>query len=147
MVRRPPPHRPDSIGSSEHTMISFTSHPPLTPASILRLPIVALSGIHHSHMNAWPLVLLAGSSESFQSNVGMGAFQEMDQVSVVKGVGGIKCVCPCSSSNGLVWFVKWSECRQEANLVSCFVVLLKISPDSLQGLLASLRSRSLSKKH
>ena len=67
--------------------LSIHGIPPITSS-----PYIALAGVHHSHTNAWPLVLLAGSSESFQSNVGMGAFQEMDQISVVKGVGGIKWV-------------------------------------------------------
>lgn len=45
----------------------------------------ALSGIHQGTENAWPIVLLAGSSESHQQN--MGAFQELDQVSLMKGLG------------------------------------------------------------
>lgn len=47
--------------------------------------IHALSGVHHSEMNGWPLVLLAGSSETHQQD--MGAFQELDQVRLMHSVG------------------------------------------------------------
>ena len=42
----------------------------------------AMAGIFHAQTNAWPLLVLAGSSESFQQ--GMGAFQELDQVAYVR---------------------------------------------------------------
>ncbi|KAL2312993.1 putative 2-hydroxyacyl-CoA lyase [Schizosaccharomyces pombe] len=39
----------------------------------------AMAGVFNSKTNRWPLLLLAGSSETFQQNCG--AFQELDQVS------------------------------------------------------------------
>ncbi|KAJ9108836.1 hypothetical protein QFC21_000156 [Naganishia friedmannii] len=42
----------------------------------------AMAGVFHAQTNAWPLLVLAGSSESFQQ--GMGAFQELDQVAFLK---------------------------------------------------------------
>ena len=41
-----------------------------------------MAGTHHAEANTWPMLLLAGSSESYQQ--GMGAFQEMDQVGLLK---------------------------------------------------------------
>jgi len=41
-----------------------------------------MAGLHHASANAWPMLLLAGSSESFQQD--MGAFQELDQVGLLK---------------------------------------------------------------
>lgn len=41
-----------------------------------------MAGTHHAEANAWPLMLMAGSSESYQQ--GMGAFQELDQVGLLK---------------------------------------------------------------
>lgn len=41
-----------------------------------------MAGTFHASTNAWPLLLLAGSSESFQQD--MGAFQELDQVELLK---------------------------------------------------------------
>lgn len=49
---------------------------------LTKLCLTAMAGIFHAQTNAWPLLVLAGSSESFQQ--GMGAFQELDQVSYVK---------------------------------------------------------------
>lgn len=49
----------------------------------------ALAGVSHAASNGFPLVMLAGASESFQQN--MGAFQELDQVGLLKGES--KCVC------------------------------------------------------
>lgn len=43
----------------------------------------ALAGVSHAASNSFPLLMLAGASESFQTN--QGAFQEMDQVSFLKG--------------------------------------------------------------
>ncbi|CAG8600733.1 4348_t:CDS:10 [Ambispora gerdemannii] len=40
----------------------------------------ALAGVVNAQVNCWPLLLLAGSSDTYQ--VGMGAFQELDQVSL-----------------------------------------------------------------
>jgi 2-hydroxyacyl-CoA lyase 1 len=50
-----------------------------------------MAGTHHAEANAWPLMLMAGSSESYQQ--GMGAFQELDQVGLLKP------------------HVKWVQCR------------------------------------
>jgi hypothetical protein len=47
-----------------------------------------MAGTHHAEANAWPLMLMAGSSESYQQN--MGAFQELDQVGLLKP--HVKCV-------------------------------------------------------
>lgn len=44
--------------------------------------IHALAGIVNSQVNCWPMVLLAGSSDTDQ--IGMGAFQELDQVEACK---------------------------------------------------------------
>jgi 2-hydroxyacyl-CoA lyase 1 len=44
--------------------------------------IHALAGILNSQVNCWPMVLLAGSSDTDQ--IGMGAFQELDQVEACK---------------------------------------------------------------
>ncbi|KAI9289483.1 thiamine pyrophosphate enzyme, N-terminal TPP binding domain-containing protein [Umbelopsis sp. AD052] len=44
--------------------------------------IHALAGIVNSQINCWPMVLLAGSSDTDQ--LGMGAFQELDQVEACK---------------------------------------------------------------
>ncbi|KAJ2955627.1 hypothetical protein NQZ79_g8390 [Umbelopsis isabellina] len=58
------------------------SSPPLT--LLRRGPgvIHALAGIVNSQVNCWPMVLLAGSSDTDQ--IGMGAFQELDQVEACK---------------------------------------------------------------
>ena len=45
--------------------------------------LAALAGVSHAASNSFPLLMLAGASESFQAN--QGAFQEMDQVSFLKG--------------------------------------------------------------
>ncbi|KAG9296514.1 hypothetical protein G9A89_015106 [Geosiphon pyriformis] len=42
----------------------------------------ALAGLVNAQVNCWPILLLAGSSDSYQQ--GMGAFQELDQVSFCK---------------------------------------------------------------
>jgi len=44
--------------------------------------IHALAGLVNSQVNCWPMVLLAGSSDTDQ--LGMGAFQELDQVEACK---------------------------------------------------------------
>ncbi|CED84115.1 2-hydroxyacyl-lyase [Phaffia rhodozyma] len=44
--------------------------------------IHAMPGIHHALSNSFPLVVLAGASESFQQS--MGAFQELDQVAFLR---------------------------------------------------------------
>lgn len=41
-----------------------------------------MAGTHHAEANGWPMLLLAGSSESYQQD--MGAFQELDQVGLLK---------------------------------------------------------------
>ena len=43
----------------------------------------ALAGVAHAAANSFPLLMLAGASESFQQN--QGAFQELDQVGLLKG--------------------------------------------------------------
>lgn len=41
-----------------------------------------MAGTNNAEINTWPMLLLAGSSESFQRD--MGAFQELDQVALMK---------------------------------------------------------------
>ncbi|KAL7416993.1 thiamine diphosphate-binding protein [Mrakia frigida] len=43
----------------------------------------ALAGVAHAAANSFPLLMLAGASETFQQN--QGAFQELDQVGLLKG--------------------------------------------------------------
>jgi 2-hydroxyacyl-CoA lyase 1 len=44
--------------------------------------IHSMAGVHHAESNGWPFMLLAGSSETYQRD--MGAFQELDQVGLLK---------------------------------------------------------------
>lgn len=44
--------------------------------------IHALSGLYNAQANCWPMVLIGGSCES--SQVGMGAFQELDQIAACR---------------------------------------------------------------
>src|SRR6266542_609137 len=44
--------------------------------------IHALAGMINAQVNCWPLLLIGGSSDTYQE--GMGAFQELDQVTLCR---------------------------------------------------------------
>jgi thiamine pyrophosphate-dependent acetolactate synthase large subunit-like protein len=96
------------------------------------LHFLAMAGVFHAQTNAWPLLVLAGSSESFQQD--MGAFQELDQVSFLKP--HVKFVNSPVSSMMLVFFTESRRsvpqvCRQTANIASAALHNREGSEDSI----------------